>query len=338
MAASQDWLEKDFYKELGVSKDASADDIKKAYRKLSRKWHPDRNNGSKEAEEKFKRVGEAYQVLSNPEDRKQYDAIRALGGGGARFRAGGAGSSGGNAGFEDLFSSMFGGAGGQTGARSWNYSAGGDSGFANAFSGLFGGGNASGFGGFGGSRRPQKGQDMQASISLPLRQAVEGATVKINTRQGKSVTARIPAGVSDGQTIRIAGKGGEGSNGGPNGDIRVKIHVEPHPVYEVDGSDVYVYLPVSFSEAALGTTVSVPTINGNSVRLKIPAGSSTDKVLRVRGKGLAKKGLGNGDLYVRLKVIVPKKMSDEARAAVEEFARATAGADPRADFENLAKA
>ncbi|OCA94782.1 DnaJ C-terminal domain-containing protein [Actinobaculum suis] len=338
MAASQDWLEKDFYAELGVSKDASQDDIKKAYRKLSRKWHPDRNAGSKEAEEKFKKIGEAYQVLSNPEERKQYDAIRALGGGGARFRAGGSGSAGDAGSFEDLFFAMFGtpGAGGSGNTHSWTYRS-GDGGFSDPFSGLFGG-STGGFGGFGSQRRATRGQDFQAEISLPLRQAVAGATVKINTRQGKAVTARVPAGVSDGQTIRIPGKGGPGTNGGPNGDILVKIHVEPHPVYEVDGDDVYVNLPVSFSEAALGATVTVPTLEGKQVRVKIPAGSSTDKVLRVRGKGLKKKnGIGNGNMYVRIKVVVPKKMSAEAARAVEDFAQATAGADPRADFAQLAE-
>ncbi len=334
--ASQDWLDKDFYQELGVKKDATQEDIKKAYRKLSRRYHPDRNGGSKDAEEKFKRVGEAYQVLSNPEDRKQYDAIRALGAGGPRFRAGGQGSGG----FEDIFSMFSGGRGGTYhtssstgGARGGSF--GGN--FEDVLGGLFGGGQGGGgFSGFGSQRRPQKGADMTATVSLPLRQAVDGATVKIQTASGKSVTAKVPAGVSDGQKIRIAGKGHPGLNGGPAGDIIVTVHVEAHPVFEVQGKDVYVNVPISFPEAALGATVEVPTLAGKTVRVKIPAGSSTDKVLRVRGKGLTVKGSA-GDMYVRLKVVVPTRLSDDARKTVELFAKATDDADPRADFIRMAK-
>lgn len=341
--ASQDWMEKDFYKALGVSKDASADEIKKAYRKLAKQFHPDRNPGDKSAEDRFKEVGEAYQVLSNAEDRKQYDAIRALAGGAPRFAAGG----GGTAGFEDIFSQMFGagsgfasagGAGGNTNVRFQTGGGGsGTAGFEDVFS-MFGGGQQSGsrFGGFGSSRRPERGQDLRTEVSIPLRQAVSGTTVKLTTARGNSVTARIPAGVSDGQKIRISGKGAPGANGGAPGDIIVTVHVEKHPVYEVRGKDVYVDLPVSFGEAALGGTVEVPTLDGKNVQVKIPEGSSTDKLLRVKGKGLANGKFSHGDLYVQLKVAVPKKMSEEARRAAALFASATKEADPRADFKNLA--
>ena len=347
--ASQDWMEKDFYRALGVSKDASADEIKKAYRKLAKQYHPDRNPGDKSAEDRFKEIGEAYQVLSNESDRKQYDAIRSLAGGGPRFSAGGAG---GGAGFEDVFSQMFGGGGfggaGSAGGSNVRFqsSGGGGAGFEDILS-MFGGGQGGGFGGqatggggrfsgFGSNRRPERGQDLRTEVSIPLRQAVSGTTVKLTTARGNSVTARIPAGVTDGQKIRITGKGGAGANGGAPGDIIVTVHVEKHPVYEVRGKDVYVNLPISFGEAALGGTVEVPTLDGKNVQVKIPEGSSTDKLLRVKGKGLPNGTFSHGDLYVRLKVAVPKKMSDEARRAAQLFAAATREADPRAEFRDMA--
>lgn len=325
--ANQDWIGKDFYSALGVSKDASAEDIKKAYRKLARKYHPDKNPGDSAAEERFKEVGEAYQVLSNEEDRKQYDAIRAFGAGGARFTAGG----GGDAGFEDMFSSMFGGSGGsfRRHAQGANASSGGFEDIFNMFGGSGGGGSRFSFGS---SRRASRGEDLVTSVSIPLRQAALGTAVKITTASGRSVTAKIPAGVTDGQKIRVPGKGGAGVNGGPDGDILVTVNVEKHPVYELKGKDVYVNVPISFSEAALGATVKIPTLDGKNVSVKIPEGSSTDKLLRVRGKGL--KG---GDMYARLKVVVPKKLSEDARKAVEEFADATSDADPRAEFATLAR-
>ncbi|MGO1715246.1 MAG: DnaJ C-terminal domain-containing protein [Ancrocorticia populi] len=329
--ASQDWMEKDFYKALGVSKDASADEIKRAYRKLAKQYHPDRNPGDKSAEDRFKEVGEAYQVLSNEEDRKQYDAIRALSGGGPRFAAGSGGPGGaGGAGFEDIFSMFGGGNGGNVRFSSSGGGAGG--GFDDILSQMFGGG-----GGFGSSRRPQRGQDLATEVSIPLRDAVSGSTVKMTAADGRTVTARIPAGVSEGQKIRVSGKGGAGANGGPAGDIIVTIHVEKHPVYEVRGNDVYVDVPVSFGEAALGGTVEVPTLDGKNVSVKVPAGSSTDKLLRVKHRGLPKGKVARGDMYVRLKVMVPKKMSDEARKAAELFTAATRDADPRADFMKLAR-
>ncbi|MFT0847934.1 J domain-containing protein [Actinomycetaceae bacterium L2_0104] len=345
--ASQDWMEKDFYKALGVSKDASADEIKKAYRKLAKQYHPDRNPGNTTAENRFKEVGEAYQVLSNEEDRKQYDAIRALAGGSPRFAAG-SGGAGAGAGFEDIFSQMFGGGAGFGGTANaggagpnvrFQSTGGGANGFEDIFSMFGGGGQPSGgrFGGFGSNRRSERGQDLKTEVSIPLRQAVSGTTVKLTTARGNSVTARIPAGVSDGQKIRISGKGGLGVNGGAPGDIIVTVHVEKHPVYEVRGKDVYVDLPISFGEAALGGTVEVPTLDGKNVQVKIPEGSSSDKLLRVKGKGLPNGKFSHGDLYVRLKVAVPKKMSEEARRAASLFAAATRDADPRAEFKNLAR-
>ncbi|MDD7687460.1 MAG: DnaJ C-terminal domain-containing protein [Actinomycetaceae bacterium] len=351
--ASQDWLEKDFYQALGVAKSATQDDIKKAYRKLARKYHPDQNSGDKKAEEKFKEISEAYQVLSNEEDRRQYDAIRAMGAGGARFSAGGSGSGG----FDDIFS-MFNGAGFNGTGGNVRFSTGGAgspglddilsqmfgggssaSGGAGGYSGGYGSAGSAGAGGAFGSflRRPQRGKDVTASISLPLRDAVSGATVKVGSANGRKVTAKIPAGVADGQKIRIAGKGGAGQNGGEPGDILVTVHVEPHPVYELKGKDVYVNVPVSFDEAALGATIEVPTLQGDTVRVKIPAGSSTDKLMRVKGKGLSSGRASAGNMFVRVKVVVPKKLSEESRAAVEAFRRAAHGADPRAEFREMAQ-
>ncbi|WP_394262796.1 DnaJ C-terminal domain-containing protein [Trueperella sp.] len=333
--ASQDWMTKDFYAALGLKKDATQDEIKKAYNSYARKYHPDRNPGDKSAEDKFKAASEAYQVLSNEDDRKQYDAIRAMAGGGPRF------SSGSGGGFEDIFSAFGGGGGGN-----FRYSTGGADapGFDDILSQMFGagapqqntGGGFGGFGGFGSRRRPEKGADVTASISIPLRQAVDGTTVTV-TSNGEKVTAKIPAGITNGQKIRIKGKGRPGTNGGEQGDVLVTVNVEPHPVYEVDGKDVYVNVPVSFDEAALGATIEVPTIYGKKVKVKVPAGSSSDKVMRVRRKGIDNKRGSVGDMYVRLKVVVPKRLSDEAREAVEKFREVSSEADPRREFHDLAK-
>lgn len=329
--ASQDWLSKDFYAVLGVGKDASQDDIKKAYRKLARTYHPDRNPGDAAAETKFKEVGEAYAVLSDEEERKQYDAIRAMGAGGARFSAGGAGGGG----FEDVFSSMFGGGGAGTQYRTTTNTQGG--GFDDILSGMFGGGGnpfgaGGGFGGFG--RRPQRGEDYTATANISLGEAIRGTTVQV-AGQGQRVTAKTPAGLQDGQKVRVRGKGGPGQNGGEPGDVIITVHVEKHPVYELDGKNVRMNLPVSFSEAALGAKVEIPTVHGNTVKVKIPAGSSSGNTLRVRGHGLRGKGLP-GDMLVTLNIVVPKKLSSEAKAAVEAFAEATADADPRANLSRMA--
>lgn len=332
MAASQDWMSKDFYAALGLKKDASEAEIKKAYNTYARKYHPDRNPGDKSAEEKFKAASEAYQVLSNAEDRKQYDAIRAMAGGGARF-------SSGSGGFEDIFSGF--GAGRGDNVR-FNTSGSDAPGFEDILSQMFGQGapqhnSQGGFGfGFGSRRRPERGADVHAEISIPLRQAVDGTTVTV-TSQGEKVTAKVPAGITNGQKIRIKGKGQPGVNGGEPGDVLVKVSVEPHPVYELDGKDVYVNVPVSFDEAALGATIEVPTLNGMKVKVKVPAGSSSDKVMRVRGRGMAPQRGERGDMYVRLKVVVPRRLSDEARAVVEQFRDVTADADPRREFTDMAK-
>ncbi|WP_291380444.1 DnaJ C-terminal domain-containing protein [Demequina sp.] len=303
---SQDWFNKDFYATLGVPKDASQADIKKAYRKLARELHPDRHPNDAAAERRFKEVGEAYGVVSDAEQRKQYDAIRAMGGG-ARFQAGG-GGAGGAQGFEDVFGGLFGGGGATRGQ-----------GFEDILGGLFGGGRA---------RGPQKGADLAAATEVSFREAAQGATVTLGI-DGQRVSTRLPVGVTDGQKIRLRGKGRAGANGGPAGDIILTIHVGKHPVFTVDGRNLRINLPVSFDEAVLGATVEVPTLAGERVKVKIAPGTSSGATLRVKGKGLVAKE-GAGDLLVRVEVAVPSKVSKAAKEALQAFALATAADDPRA--------
>ena len=329
----QDWMEKDFYAALGVPKDADDAAIKKAYRKLARKYHPDQNQGDEAAEAKFKEIGEAYAVLSDPKEREQYDAIRAMAGGGARFSAGPGGAGAG--GFEDLFGGMFGGGGAPGGSRV-RYSTGGQGagGFEDILGSMFGGGAGGqrfagqGFGG------PQAGADVAATTTLPFRQAVEGSTVTF-TVDGRQVTTRIPPGVRDGQKIRLRGKGRPGAGGGPAGDLVVTVHVAPHPVFALDGTNLRVSVPVTFAEAALGATISVPTLDGSTVKVKVPAGTPSGRTLRVRGRGV-QTTKATGDLLVTVQVAVPQKLSKAAREAVEAFAAETGGEDVRADLARQA--
>jgi molecular chaperone DnaJ len=320
----QDWIEKDFYAVLGVTKDADATAIKKAYRKLARQLHPDQNPGDAAAEARFKDIGEAYAVLSDPEQRQQYDQLRAMAGG-ARFTAGGRG--GGTAGFEDVFGGMFGGGANGPGGRV-RYSTGGagGAGFEDILGGLFGGGGP----GFGATRGPQPGADLTASTTLPFRTAVEGSTISLSV-EGRTVNARIPAGVRDGQKIRLRGKGRPGDPGAPAGDLVITVHVEPHPVFTLDGTNLRVTVPIAFDEAALGATIEVPTLDGSTVRVKVPAGTPSGRTLRVKGKGVAT-SKGTGDLLVNVQVVVPQKLSAAAKEAVQAFGIATSGQDVRADL------
>lgn len=330
--ASQDWLNKDFYALLGVSKDASDAEVKKAYRKLAKSLHPDRNPDDKAAETRFKEVGEAYSVLSDPEQRKQYDAIRSMTTGGARFTSAGRGGSAG--GFEDVFSSMFGGAAGA--GPNVRFSTGGAAGGASLedlLGGMFGGGAG---GGFAAPRGPRRGADVEASTRLGFRQAVTGETVQLHSSEGRTITVRIPAGVKDGQRIRLPGKGRPGDDGAPAGDMVVTVQVEPHPVFGRDGDNLTLTVPVTFAEAALGTTLEVPTLEGSTVKVRLPAGTPGGRVLRVKGRGVQPKGKPKGDLLVKVELVVPQRLSDDARDAVEAFQKATAGQNPRADL--LAKA
>ncbi len=342
--ASQDWFEKDFYAILGVPHDADAAQIKKAYRKLARQWHPDSKPGDAAAEQRFKGIGEAYAVLSDPEERQQYDAIRQMASGGARFTAaGGPGGATGGAGFDDVFSQMFGGGGAQNVRFSTGGGGGGAQGGINLedlLGGLGGAGGPGGFGqeygGFRSPRGPQKGRDLQARAALSFRQAVEGSTVTLTGPDGARVTARIPAGVKDGQRIRLRGQGAEGDPGTPKGDMILTVAVGSHPAFGRDGTNLTVELPVTFSEAALGATVQVPTLDGSSVKVKVAPGTPAGRVLRLKGRGIRTKD-GTGDLLAKVTIAVPQRLSDRAREALEVLASQEDGADPRAELFALAR-
>lgn len=329
--ASQDWVDKDFYKILGVPKDASEADIKKAYRKLARKYHPDQNQDDPSAEQKFKDLSEAYAVLSDAEERQQYDAIRAMGSG-ARFSAGGPGGAGspGGAGFEDLFGGLFGQGARPGGGRRTSYSTGGSN-IPPEFADLFGGG---GFGGGFGSAQPQKGADRTASTTISFAGSINGTVIGLREPSGEVVEVRVPAGVKDGQKIRVRGKGQPGAAG--NGDLMVTVNVTPHDFFVRDGNNIRIHVPVSFPEAALGATIEVPTLTADKVKLKVPAGTPSGRTLRVKGRGV-QTSKGNGDLLVTIDVAVPSHLNKEAKAAVEAFAEATKGEDPRAGLAARAR-
>jgi molecular chaperone DnaJ len=340
--ASQDWFEKDFYAVLGIPADASADEVKKAYRKLARKHHPDANSGDQSAERRFKEIGEAYAVLSDAEQRQQYDAVRAMSRGGARFTAGG--PNGGNGGFEDVFSNLFGGAG-QAGAgpRNVRFTTGAPGGagpaggplFEDLLGSMFGGPLGGSGAGFRSPRGPRRGEDLTTSVSLTFRQAVNGHQLGVRVvdpQMGpRMVHARVPAGVRDGQKVRLRGKGRAGDLGGGDGDLVVTVHVEPDSVFTIDGVDLRITFPVTFPEAALGAQVEVPTFGGSTVRVKIPAGTPSGRTLRVKGHGV-RTAKRTGDLLVTIQVAVPQRVDGAAREALEVYATRTAGEDPRSDL------
>jgi molecular chaperone DnaJ len=371
MAAS-DWATKDFYKVLGVKKDASQDEIKKAYRKLARENHPDSNPGNKAAEERFKGVSEAYAVLSSVDKRKEYDEQRSMFG---QFRGAGAGGFGGGGGFRPP-------GGGQQ-----------DFDVSDLLGGLFGGRGRQ-------RQRPQarKGDDLETEATITFEQAVDGATLPLRMTsdeacstchgtgakpgttpkvcskcQGsgmqtgasgglfamtepcdqcrgrglvvehpcdicrgsgrapssRTLNVKVPAGVKDGQRIRLKGKGGKGDNGGPNGDLFLVVHVEPHQLFGRKGDNLTITVPVAFDEAALGAQIQVPTLEGPPVRIKIPAGTPNGRTFRASGKGATTKTGGRGDLLVTVEVQVPTELSDEARSAVETLRDARGAVTPR---------
>jgi molecular chaperone DnaJ len=317
-------VDKDFYAILGIAKDASDADIKKAYRKLARQHHPDTNSGNTASEKKFKDISEAYSVLSDPDERQQYDAIRAMGGG-ARFAPGGAGA--GNAGFEDLFGGLFtGGSGRHSGGFS---TAGGiPPDFADLFGGGFGGAPA------GYQRAPQKGADRTATTTISFAGSIRGTTIGLREPDGEVIDVRVPAGIKDGQKVRVRGKGQYGPAG--NGDLMVTVNVKPHDFYTRDGDNLRIHVPVSFPEAALGADIEVPTIDGDKVKVRVPAGTPSGRTLRVKGRGV-KTSKGAGDLLVTIDVAIPKKLTEEAEEAVKAFAAATADADVRAGLAAKAR-
>ena len=381
MAIGHDDVERDYYATLGVSKTATAAEIKKAYRTLARDLHPDKNPDDKKAEERFKEVGRAYEWLGDAEKRKEYDEARSVfsAGGGPRMQRGGGGAPGGP-GFNVDLGDLFGRAGGGVG---------------DVFGGLFGGRGGS-------QRTPQRGQDVQAVVTVGFAQSLVGieASVRLpggaacdtchgsGARPGTTPHAcpvcsgsglisrsqggfafsepcgncagtgsvidepcpvcggtgrrervqkiRIPAGVKDGQRLRVRGRGNPGLRGGPAGDLEVAVTVTPHPVFGREGSQLTLRVPVTFPEAALGATITVPTL-GEPVSVKVPAGTTSGRRLRVKGRGFPAAGGKVGDLIVTIEVAVPDNLSAAAKKALEAFAEA-APADPRADLLSKAGA
>lgn len=319
---------KDYYKILGVTEQADASTIKASYRKLARKYHPDVSKEAN-AEQQFKEVGEAYTVLKDPEKRAEYDALRKQG------------SQRADGGFQpppDWQSS-------HSGQRSYSQSS--DSDFSDFFDSIFGANRSSGFRQADGFQRSasQRGRDVNYKIALFLEEAYEGCQRQIALRvsepdqngvmrqRDKTLKVKIPAGVTQGQHIRLTGQGELGVGGGKAGDLLLEIEFAPHPHFAVDGANILLTLPVACWEAALGATVEVPTISGK-VKLKIPAGSNSGNKLRIKGKGLAKKGgVVSGDQIVTLQVSVPKAHSDEAKALYQQLAESESNFNPRHIFE-----
>lgn len=375
--STRDWVEKDYYKTLGVPKDAKPDQIKKAFRKIARENHPDQHPGDKSAEQRFKEASEAHDVLSDPDKRREYDEQRSLFGSGFRFPRGG-GAPGGGASGEDVFRTM------------------GDAGLGDLLGNLFGQAGA------GGVRRttrgPRRGSDVEGEVTIGFNQAVEGTTVGVQmasddacpacrgtgakagtmprvcptcqgsgmqqstsggvfqvtepcrecrgrglivdnpcevchgsgrTQSRHTMQVRIPAGVTDGQKIRIKGKGSAGENGGAAGDLYVIVHVRPHPVFGRQGDNLTVTVPVTFAEAALGAEVEVPILGGGSVKLRIPAGTPNGRTFRIRGRGVTKSTGEKGDLLAAVDVQVPGHLPDEARSALQAYAEAAREPNPR---------
>jgi len=375
--STKDFLEKDYYKTLGVAKTAKPAEIKTAYRKLARKYHPDANKGDSSAEERFKEISEAYSVLSDEKRRKEYDEARSMFPGGFRVPTGNRTGTGGF-GFDlnDIFSGA-GDAGGRLG---------------DLFGGVFGGGGRTTA-----QNRPRRGADVETETTLSFADAIEGTTVALrlagegpcptchgtgakagtvpkvcptcngtgqeSRNQGsfgitepckecrgrglvvddpcpecsgsgramssRTIQTRIPAGVADGQRIKIPGKGAPGERGGPAGDLYVRVHVKPHPVFGRSGDNLTVTVPVTFAELALGAEVKVPAHRGAPVTVRIPPGTQNGSKFRVAGKGVRRKDGTYGGMIVTVEVTVPKDLNGKARSAIEDLREATAGQDPR---------
>jgi curved DNA-binding protein len=315
---------KDYYESLGVPRTASEAEIKKAFRKLAREYHPDVAKDKKKAEEKFKEINEAYEVLSDPANRKKYDQLGANWKQGAEFRPppGWEGFSGGNArGFR----------GGAPGAEDFEFHFGG-TGFSDFFEQLFGArGRGAGFagrdfggrGGFAEEEMAERGRDVEGDIMVTLEEAMRGSVRSVSVRhdsQTHTYQVKIPPGVTEGQRLRVAGRGEAGAGGGEAGDLYLRIRLAKHPDFEVEDHNLIYEAEVAPWEAVLGANISVPTLDGR-VNIKIPAGTQNGQKLRVRGRGLPQRGGGNGDLIVVTKVEVPQKVSDAERELWEKLAR-----------------
>jgi curved DNA-binding protein len=303
---------KDYYKILGVPKSASQEEIKKAYRKLALKYHPDRNKGDKTAEAKFKELSEGYAVLSDAEKRKQYDRFGAEGFN-QRFTQ------------EEIFRDF------DFGTIFKEFGFGGRGGTQNIFSHIFGGAGQPQFrgagprpGGFGGQPQPVKGRDMVYELSITLEEASQTTSKVISYMEAGNqtkVSVKVPAGISTGKKLRVPGKGQAGFHGGPNGDLYIQIRVLDHPVFKREGDDLYLNREVKFSEMALGAEIDVPTIDGKTLRLKVPPGTQGGAKFRMKGYGMPQMtGGGRGDSYVVVGVSVPKKLNKKQRALVKDLA------------------
>jgi curved DNA-binding protein len=299
---------KDYYDILGVNKKASDEEIKRAYRKMAMKYHPDRNPNKKEAEERFKEINEAYAVLSDQEKRKQYDTFGAEG---FRqrftqediFRG---------FDFDEILSGLFGG----RGRREFRFGGRGGFDFGDFFSGQ-GGYQDTG-------RMPQRGEDILYELSISLEEAASGGEKRVSYRKNgriEEVSVRIPKGIPTGKKLRLAGKGMQGRNGGPPGDLYLQISVRDHPIFTREGDDLVVEKEVGFSEAVLGTTVEVPTLEGKK-RVKVPPGTQSHTKMRLKGLGLPRfQREGRGDELVKVIVRVPKRVSEKSKKLIEELAR-----------------
>ncbi|MFN2520207.1 MAG: DnaJ C-terminal domain-containing protein [Candidatus Limnocylindria bacterium] len=312
---------KDYYKTLGVSKDAAAADIKKAYRKLARQYHPDVNKGAG-AEKRFKEINEANEVLSDPEKRKRYDT---LGPNWERYARQGQGAAARDGGFQWVYTTPGGGAG------SYGEDVGG---FSDFFRTIFGDVGTSGTEDPLGRRRTRAraGTDLEHDVEISLAEAYRGTdrTVQVHRPDGsvRSLDVKIPSGVRDAQRIRLGGQGGAGGGGGPAGDLYLRVHVRPHALFQRDGDDLRAELPVALHEALLGAEVTLPTLKGR-VTLRIPPETQNGRTIRLAGQGMPRAGGGSGDLYVTVKVVLPQKLTDKERELAHEVASGRAGENVR---------
>lgn len=295
----KEWMETDYYAELGVDKDASGKDVKKAFRKLAREFHPDNNPDDPKAESRFKEINEAYDTIGNDETRKEYDHTREMG-----YFVGGPSGGQQYVRVEDLF-------GGAQGSGSQDLFGG--------FQDLFAGGR--------GQRRPQKGADAAGSISISFHEALAGPTTELSV-SGTRVKVKIPKGVSDGTRVKVKGKGGPGASGGPSGDLFVTVRVGTHPIFDRKGKgDLTIEVPITYTEAALGATITIPTLQGTT-KIKVPAGTQGGTTMKLSGKGIetSKK---TGNLLVTLNIAVPTTMSQDETTALETLRSAENGWNPR---------
>src|SRR6516162_8520819 len=334
--STKDYLEKDYYKTLGVPKTAKAAEIKKAYRDLARKYHPDANKGNADAEERFKEITEAYNVLSDEKQRKEYDEARSMFGGGFRVpTAGRGGASGGFGGFD--LGDLFGGTG-ESGDRLGDVLGG-------IFRGRGGtaqkvcpdcqgtGQQARNLGGFAFSEPCKTCRGRGLVVDDPC----ESCNGSGRAMSSQTIQARIPAGVADGQRIRLPGKGAPGEHGGKAGDLYVRVHVKPHAVFGRSGENLTVTVPVTITELALGAEIKVPTHRGAAVTVRIPPGTQNGQVFRVPGRGARKKDGTLGALLATVEVTVPQELNSKARSALEDLRIATSGADPREELLRRAR-